>query len=65
MLDQSFVTDSNPGLNVYKFEENVMTHLLLLNKSKVSVNFPYPLEDRIIFLLDGLIPIDDTTPHLE
>ena len=65
VLDQSFATDSIPGLNVYKFKENFLTHSFPLNKSKVSVNLPYPLEDRIIFLLDGLIPIDDTTPHLE
>lgn len=37
----------------------------LLNKSRLRVNFPNPFEDKTIFVLDGLIPMEDTTPHLE
>lgn len=42
-----------------------LTYLSLENKSKVMVNFPNPLDDSITFLLAGLIPIEETTPHLE
>ena len=41
------------------------TYEELLNKSKVRVNFPNPLEDKITFLFIGLIPTDDTAPYSE
>ena len=60
------IAQSNPitlQLLIYYFKD--LSYSGLLNKSRLRVNFPNPFEDKTIFVLDGLIPMEDTTPHLE
>lgn len=60
------IAQSNPitlQLLIYYCKD--LSYSGLLNKSRLRVNFPNPFEDKTIFVLDGLIPMEDTTPHLE
>ena len=60
------IAQSNPitlQLLIYNCKD--LSYSGLLNKSRLRVNFPNPFEDKTIFVLDGLIPMEDTTPHLE
>ena len=43
----------------------VSTYRGFVNKSMVMVNFPNALEEKMIFLLLGFSPTDETTPNLE
>ena len=57
---------TKPRSHTFSFPRlRMSTYVGLLNNSKKMVNFPNPLEEKMTFLLIGLSPTDETTPHFE
>ena len=57
---------TKPRSRTFSFPRlRMSTYVGLLNNFKKMVNFPNPLEEKMTFLLIGLSPTDETTPHFE